>query len=251
MAGPATLVVLLVCSLGILELNGVQSAPVVKLHRNPPPRRANSPHKGRPPAVRVTSPPSAQSPAVLEPPSPAPGPPPASPPPRPPQDPPASPFAPPPDYGPTYTLRAQTAAVRFFQNNDDFGLRVDLAVPNPAAPTTKVWAPWCATQKQMEQRVFVGSIVSLLCKAALPESGGGFIASDSAWAIPTGPVPTGMGYLNPAEYKAWVFIPDEKLPGADVAYDKTTIDLSLFKVMTTPCESGLVLVANCVFLGRR
>ena len=48
-----------------------------------------------------------------------------------------------------------------------------------------------------------------------------------------------MGYLNPAEYKAWVFIPDEKLPGADVAYDKTTIDLSLFKVSTGGRGHGL------------
>ncbi|KAG2430592.1 hypothetical protein HXX76_010110 [Chlamydomonas incerta] len=243
------LAMLLVCSLGIATLECVtgDALPVAKLHRSsPPPRRASSSPKTK---GRGTSAPSVQSPAISAPPSPAPGLPPAPPP----LPPPAPPSSPPPNYGPTFTLSAQTSAVRLFQGNGSFGLRVDLAVPNPAAPAQRVWAPWCATAKQTEQRFFAGSIMSLLCRAAMPRSGGGFISAydDQAFPIPAGPVPAGQGYLNPAEYKAWVYIPDEKIPGPEVEYDKTTLDLSVFKVTTTPCASGYVLMANCVFFGRR
>ncbi|KAG2430593.1 hypothetical protein HXX76_010111 [Chlamydomonas incerta] len=246
------LAVLLVCSLGIATLECVtgDALPVAKLRRSsPPPRRASSPPKikGRSPAGLGKSAPNVQSPAVLKPPSPAPGLPPAPPP----IPPPAPQPSPPPNYGPNYTLTAQTSAVRFFQNNLDFGLRLDLAVPNPAAPTQKVWAPWCATAKQIEQRYFAGSIVSMLCKAAMPRSGGGFVTNNDAFPIPAGPVPAGQGYLNPAEYKAWVYIPDEKIPGPEVEYDKTTLDLSVFKVTTTPCDTGYVLKVSCIFFGRR
>ncbi|KAG2446568.1 hypothetical protein HYH02_008555 [Chlamydomonas schloesseri] len=235
--GLATLV-LLVCALCAAGLLGVRSA---QLHRSPPPRRASSPPKGRTPSgpgVRT------QTPSAPQPPSPTP---PAPPPPVPRA---APPPAPPPNYGPKYDFNAQTSAVRFYTNLDEFGVRIDIAVPNPAAPTQRVWAPWCYSKALAEQRAFAGSIVTLLCKQALPRSGGGFVVSDLSFPIPQGPVPSGQGYLNPAEYKAWVSIPDEKVPGDQVTYNKTTLDLSIFKVSTTPCESGALLVGQCVFFGR-